>query len=103
MLLGTVSPVCEALLGQRDHVGRSALGLFGEADQGKEDETPLPLLSEEHSMDHVIPVGAHLPYVASELPGRLKPKLADFCHSGDDLSRILIRQRLQEVADGSAT
>jgi hypothetical protein len=42
--------------------------------QGKEDEAPLPHLSEEHSMDQAIPVGAHFPYIASELPGRLEPK-----------------------------
>ena len=103
MLSRSGSPVREALLGQRDHVRRGALGLLGEADQGKEDEAPLPLLSEEHSMDRVIPVGAHFPCVASKLPGRLKPNLADFCHSRDDFGCILIRQRLEEVAHGSAT
>jgi hypothetical protein len=103
MLLAARSPIREALFGQGDHVGRGPLGLLGEADQGKEDEAPLALLSEEHSMDHTIPVGAHFPYVASELPGRLNPKLADFRHGGDDLGRILVRQRLEEVADGSAT
>ena len=103
MLLRTGSPVREALLGQRDDVGRGALGLLGEADQGKEDQAPLPLLGEEHSMDHAIPVGAHFPYFASELPGCVKPKLADFCHRGDNLGRVLIRQRLQEVAHRSTT
>jgi hypothetical protein len=92
MLLRSGSPVLEALLGQRNHVGWGPLGLLGEADQGKEDEAPLALVSEEHSMDHTIPVGAHFPYVASELPGSLKPKLADFRHGGDDLGRILVRQ-----------
>ena len=103
MLLRSGSPVGEALLGKRDHVGRGALGLLGEADQGKEDEAPLPLLSEEHSMDHVVPVRAHFPYIASELPGRLEPKLSNFCHRGDDLGRIFVRQRLQEVAHRSTT
>ena len=103
MLLRSGSPVREALLGQRDHVRRGALGLLGEADQGKEDEAPLPLRSEEHSMDHAIPVGAHFPYIASELPGRLEPKLADFCHGGNDLSRVLIRHRLEELAHRSTT
>ena len=54
-------------------------------------------------MDHSIPIGAHFPYVASEFPGRLESKLADFCHGSDDFGRILIRQRLQEVAHGSST
>jgi hypothetical protein len=54
-------------------------------------------------MDHAIPVGAHFPYIASELPGRLEPKLADFCHGGNDLSRVLIRHRLEELAHRSTT
>src|ERR1035437_2744559 len=103
MLLCSGSPVREALLRQHNHVGRGALGLLREADKGEEDEAPSPLLSEEHSMDHAIPVSAHFPYVAAELPGRLESKLADFCHGCDDLGRILIRQRLQKVAHGSST
>ena len=103
MLAPTGSPVRKALLCQGDHVGRGALGLLREANECKEDEASLPLLSEEHSMDHSIPVGAHFPYVPSKLPGRLKPKFADFRHGGNDLGRVLIRQRLEEVAHRPST
>jgi hypothetical protein len=77
--------------------------LLGQTDQGKEDETPLPLLSEEHAMDHAIPIGSQFPYVASELSSRLNSKMADFCNCGNDLSRVLIRERVEELAHRSTT
>jgi hypothetical protein len=65
MLFRSGSPVREALLRKHNHVRPSALRLLREADKGEEDEAPSPLQSEEHSMDHAIPVGAHFPYVAA--------------------------------------